>query len=126
MRLPRVRFTLRRLMIVVAVAAVLMAASNGLARLRLLSSDYRARAEEHAGIEATLRRIIASDGADTPVDISPGAGLRSRRFTARAVADYEAALRRKYERAARYPWLRVKPDPWSLNEFLRAQAMNIN
>jgi hypothetical protein len=26
-------------------------------------------------------------------------------------ADYHAALRRKYERAARYPWLPVEPDP---------------
>jgi hypothetical protein len=111
MRLPRVRFTVRRLMIVVAVAAGLMAAWVGLARLRLLSSDYRARAEQHAGIEETLRRIVASDGADAPVDISPGPGLRSRRFTARAVAEHEAALRRKYERAARYPWLPVEPDP---------------
>jgi hypothetical protein len=111
MRLPRVRFTIRGMMVAVAVAAGLMAGSIGLARLRLLSSDYRARAEQHAGIEETLRHIIASDESDTPVDISPGAGLRSRRFTARAVADYEAALRRKYERAARYPWLRVEPDP---------------
>ena len=111
MRLPRVRFTLRGLMIVVAVMAGLMAAWIGLARLKLLASDYRARAEQHAGIEATLRRIIASDGADAPVDISPGPGLRSRRFTAWAVAKHEAALRCKYERAARYPWLRVEPDP---------------
>jgi hypothetical protein len=111
MRLPRVRFTLRGLMIVVAGAAGLMAAWIGLARLRLLASDYRARAKQHAGIEETLRRIIASAGADSPVDISPGPGLRSRRFTAWAVAKHEAALCRKYERAARYPWLRVEPDP---------------
>ena len=97
-------------MIVVAVAAWLMAAWVGLARLRRLSSDYRARAEHHAGVEETLRHIVASAGADAPVDISPGPGLRSRRFTARAVAAHEAALRRKYERAARYPWLPVEPD----------------
>ena len=111
MRLARVRFTVRRLMIVVAVAAGLTAAWVGLARLRLLSSDYRAWAEQHAGIEEVLRRIVSSDGANTPVDVSPGPGLRSRRFTAWAVAEHEAALRRKYERAVRYPWLPVEPDP---------------
>jgi hypothetical protein len=111
MRLPRVRFTVRRLMMVVAVAVALMAAWVGLARLRLLSADYRARAEQYAGIEETLGRIVASHGADAPVDISPGPGLRSRRFTAQAVAEHEAALCRKYERAARYPWLPVPPDP---------------
>ena len=26
-------------------------------------------------------------------------------------ADYHGAMRRKYERAARYPWLPVEPDP---------------
>ena len=26
-------------------------------------------------------------------------------------ADYQAALKTKYERAARYPWLPVEPDP---------------
>jgi hypothetical protein len=107
----RVRFTLRGLMIVVAVVAGLMAAWIGLARLRLLSSGYRARAEQHAGIEGTLRRIIASEGADALVDISPEPGHRSRRFTAQAVAKHEAALCRKYERAARYPWLPLEPDP---------------
>jgi hypothetical protein len=111
MRPARVRFTVVRMMVMVAVAAGLMTAWVGHARLRLLSSNYRARAEQHAGIEETLRRIVASDGADAPVDISPGPGLRSRRFTARAVAEHEAALLRKYERAARYPWLRVEPDP---------------
>jgi hypothetical protein len=111
MRRPRVRFTVRRLMIAVAVAACLMAAWVGVARLRRLSSDYRVRTEQHAGIEETLRRIVASDGANAPVDVSPGPGLPSRRFTAGAVAEHEAALRRKYERASRYPWLPVEPDP---------------
>jgi hypothetical protein len=111
MGLPYLRITVGRLMIVAAVAAALMAAWVGIARLRRLSSDFRARAEQHAGIEETLRRIVASDGADAPVDISLGPGLRSRRFTVWAVAEYEAALRRKYERAARYPWLPVEPDP---------------
>ena len=29
----------------------------------------------------------------------------------KAVADFEATLSRKYEKAARYPWLSVPPDP---------------
>jgi hypothetical protein len=29
----------------------------------------------------------------------------------RRLADHHAALKRKYERAARYPWLTIEPDP---------------
>jgi hypothetical protein len=95
MRLPRLRFTLRTLIAVVAVIA----------------AEYRALAEDHAGIEQTLRTMIEKSGPDFPVDLSPGNGLRSKRFTAQAVADHEAALRLKYERAAGYPWLPIEPDP---------------
>jgi hypothetical protein len=110
MRLPRVRFTVRRLMVVVAVAAALMGAFVEYVRLCRKSTDFRARAEEHAALEQTLRWTIATSGADSPIDISPGPGMRSKRFTARAVTDWQAALRRKYERAAHYPWLPVVAD----------------
>jgi hypothetical protein len=108
MRMPRA--TIRRMMAAVAVVAVLMGAWVGLARLRRISAAYHALAEEHAGVEETLRRMIATEGADSPVDISPGPGLPSIRFTAQAAAAHEAELRRKYERAARYPWMPVGPD----------------
>jgi hypothetical protein len=99
-------------MALVAVAALLMGAVDGYLRLRRRSVAFRARAEQHAAMEEMLRRLLIDVSGDrSPVDISPGPGLPSKRFTARFVADREASLKRKYERAARYPWLPVAPDP---------------
>jgi hypothetical protein len=111
MRLPRLRFTLRTLIALVAVVAATLGGFLEYRRLMRKAAEYRARAADHAGIEQTLRTIIEKSGPNSPVDISPGNGLRSKRFTAQAVADHEAALRLKYERAAGYPWLPVEPDP---------------
>jgi hypothetical protein len=111
MRLPRLRFSVRLLMAIVAVLAATLGGFVEYHRLKRIAAEYRAKAEDHAGVEKTLRAIIEQTGPNSPVDISPGPGLRSRRFTAKTVADFEAALSRKYERAARYPWLSVEPDP---------------
>jgi hypothetical protein len=107
----RLRFTLRTLIVLVAAVA---ASLGGLIEYRGLTrkaAEYRAKAEDHAGIEQTLRAIIEKSGPNSPIDISPGDGIRSKRFTAKVVAEFEAALSRKYERAARSPWLTVEPDP---------------
>jgi hypothetical protein len=40
-----------------------------------------------------------------------GEVLARRRHEEKRLADYHAKLRKKYERAARYPWLPVEPDP---------------
>jgi hypothetical protein len=105
------RFKLRTLMIAVAIVAALMGLVIEYRRLNRDAAKYRAWASEHAAIGQTLRWIIERDGADAPIDISPRPGVRSKRFTAKAVAEREASLRLKYERAARYPWLPVPPDP---------------
>ncbi len=88
MRLPRVRFTVRRLIAAVAVTAVLMGAFDGYVRLSRKSVGFRARAEEHAGMEQTLRRTIDAGGVAAPVDISLGPGIRSKRFTGWAMAKW--------------------------------------
>ena len=111
MRLPRLRFSVRLLMAIVAVVAATLGGFVEYRRLTRIAAEYRAKAEDHAGVEKTLRMIVEQTGPNSPVDISPGPGLRSRRFTAKAVADFEATLSRKYEKAARYPWLSVPPDP---------------
>jgi hypothetical protein len=82
MRLPRM--TTRRWMVAVAVAAVLMGASH----LAWLNWVYQVAALTH-GVE--------EEAADAAMN--------------RKTAEYHAALRRKYEHAARYPWLPVKADP---------------
>ena len=110
-RLPRFRFSLRTPIALVAVVAATLGAIGEYRRLTRKAAEYRAKADDHAGIEKTVRTIIERSGPNAPIDISPGNGLRSKRFTAQTVADHEAALRLRYERAAGYPWLPVGPDP---------------
>jgi hypothetical protein len=122
MRLPRVRFTIRRIMIVVASVALLM---GGL-RLLWLRSAYRKAALAHAAYEnlaRTLQRMVENEGKDEreleiafgmkvepepePVKATRAADARVNRKT----AEYHAALRQKYERAAARPWAPIAPDP---------------
>jgi hypothetical protein len=84
MRPPRLRFTVRRLMLVVALAAC----SVWGYRMWRVSREY-ARVERHR-----THYPIGYPSAD-----------------AAEKAAYDAALARKYQRAARYPWLPVEPDP---------------
>ena len=111
MRLHRVRFTVRQMMVAVAVAAVL-AVGLSLWRRRQL---YLRVAEQHAvavaifSIDSPMARPARS-----PLGRTPASALLTLDEHFR-VADlrvaYHAALRRKYERAARYPSFPVEPDP---------------
>jgi hypothetical protein len=91
MRSPRVRFTVRGLMVAVAAAAILIGAET----MRRRSERFRGMAERFGLLERACRLFYW--GPDTPVD--------------NPKAFYYADLRRKYERAARRPWLPVAPDP---------------
>jgi hypothetical protein len=84
MRPPRVRFTMRRMMVAVAVLAVLIA----VARYRALSKVYWKRLTEHS----LLTLMCEADG-DT------------------SAAARHDALSHKYWYAWKYPWLPVAPDP---------------
>ena len=84
MRLPRVRFTVRRMMVSVVVISVFAA----VVRTWSLSATYNHRCETH---------YIGMLHADASGD--------------RATAAYHAAMLAKYQHAARYPWLLVPPDP---------------
>jgi hypothetical protein len=108
MRIPRLRFTVRRLMLAVAVVAALL----GCADLWRRREHYRRLAETHALSEMVLR----VDSVMARGDPTGGPGVRLLDLSdsleeAAKWADYHAGLRRKYERAARYPWLPVAPDP---------------
>jgi hypothetical protein len=85
-RLPRLRFTVRLFMLVVALAACSV---WGYRMWRV--SRERAREER---LHTHYRIGHPSPSAD-----------------AAEKAAYDAVLARKYERAARYPWLPVEPDP---------------
>jgi hypothetical protein len=67
------------------------------------SNEYRAVAEEQAEAEATS--LSYADDARGPE------GDPQRVARGEQMAAYYKALKLKYQRAARYPWLSVEPDP---------------
>jgi hypothetical protein len=109
MRLPR--FTTRRLMLLVAIAAAAMAAEQTGRRW----FEYRRRAEFHARREGLFRKSprlsdlgrIRQDNLGVYIC---GAMLRGFREAPHRL-QYHIELRRKYERAMWRPWEDVSPDP---------------
>jgi hypothetical protein len=117
-RIPRVRFTIKRMMLATAVLALVM----GCCKMAWLSSRYRKAAQFSASIESMFRQLRrVTDGDDKSRDdlaLFLGLGPIVEDKVVRTAADrgfqktvdYYAALRRKYERAAAWPWLAVEPD----------------
>ena len=113
MKIPRIRFTVRRMMVAVAVLAL----AFGIARLWWARQRYLEKAAGHASFRAYLLR--------SPENIkhweerwTSGREGKPARYPwpagppfVPAIAEYHEAMRLKYERAARYPWLSVAPDP---------------
>lgn len=168
MRMPRVRFTVRWLIIAVAVACCIAfevrvslahrERAAFFARCESMSlqmvgwdesiADYAA--SKALGTDAALKKVLG-EKIEEKYDLSsekgveyellrsgiPQAKKRQREWKIRSlestlrywrtveakersrpgfskfrrIYDYEVAMRRKYERAARYPWLPVAPDP---------------
>src|SRR6476469_7054854 len=114
MRLPPVRFTGRGLMISVAIVAVMMGLGIWGMRMTRRARDCRARAVWYYSLgaytlaEAEGYRIAIEEGNS----VHPDAGNFPRheaRERARGLRLLRLAA--KYDRAARYPWLPVEPDP---------------
>jgi hypothetical protein len=108
MRFPRPRLTVRRLMIAVAVLALL----TGVIAMLIQSERHRQRAVYHAKMELETRHLInfyqgdlvlqrGENRADYPAKLVL--------FTARNL--YHSEMKRKWEDAAHHPWLSVAPDP---------------
>ena len=93
MPIPRPRFTVRRLMIAVAVVAVLLGVVVGLKRR---SDRFRAIALRYAAKHKEDRMAY---------DVVADEGRFLRRY------DYHLSMQRKYEMATERPWLPVPPDP---------------
>jgi hypothetical protein len=133
MRLPRPRFTVLRLMIVVAVVAVACGfemcrrrrdtfkARSNLHTIKSMAFDY-VRLVKHSEYEALrrspnlaaeyfpqFRRGRGQRKAPVLEEIMEKAKFASE--TNGEAARYHAQMRDKYEYAARYPWLPVAPDP---------------
>ena len=94
MRLPRM--TMRRWMIAVVFAALILSA----ARLLLLSAAYRERARPYEA---------AALGA-TPILMGPN-GSHSIPWHRSAHDLWAESMAEKYLHASRFPWLPVEPDP---------------
>lgn len=97
MRMPR--FRIRMMMVLIAIAALLL---TGLARRSMFQgiAEYH---RVHAGVEASASEIVSIvmlEHADGAIEFDSWPRHR-----------WHKDLQKKYERAARYPWLPVEPDP---------------
>jgi hypothetical protein len=109
MRMPRFRFTVRRMMVAVAIVGFLL----GAAAMWRIAASRGASAAYHAR-EAEFSRRSLKDYRDGRVTLRGTLTDREAARIARRlerIAPYHDVLARKYERAARYPWLPVEPDP---------------
>lgn len=128
MRLPRM--TMRRWMIAVAVVAALLGAELARRRIReyrFMASEYKIEAVYHARSSRDSRKAHRR-WIDSAQDTEGKAGetddvtlrafyiervseARSSAESEAALAQYQEAMRKKYERAAGRPWESVPPDP---------------
>jgi hypothetical protein len=127
MKLPRVRFTLRRMMAGIAVAALLVYGGLQCKGLWKTSLSYQRQAQSYAKAENMNRKMAAFFEAaekkesmrsfgTTPFGQRYGIGIKlgprifdqSRVWEARA-NDY-ARRKLKFERAAWFPWLPLESD----------------
>ena len=122
MTLPRVRFTVRRMMVAVAIVASLF----GAGRVWSQWTGYRRAAELHGHIAVCLRRpepkLFEPDFGNC---CGPSGSDRV------LMADYHERLRRKYESAMWTFWRLVPPDPpppWprSNPKLVRSEALRVD
>ena len=113
MRLPRLRLTVRRLMTVIALVAIVF----GVSQMWQRRHYYLDKAEERA----EFRQLITRSPNDTSYWEERWAGQREGRAASYpwpagppfvpAIVRHLDAMEIQFRRAARYPWLSVPPDP---------------
>ena len=103
MRVSRLRFTLRRMMIAVAVLALLFGTAAGLWRRHL---SFKRQADEYA----QKRNEQFAQGYRVLLARWPSDGELKMKDEHYRLKDYYEELRLKYERAADRPWLPVESD----------------
>jgi hypothetical protein len=111
MWLPRVRFTIRRLMVAVAVTAVVATLTQISCRWWRYRASYLTNVED----ERSWLKFVAEQirfhhrSRMAPEEVTRRTEER-RAYKLRNVA-YHAALKRKYEHAMWHPWVLVPLDP---------------
>jgi hypothetical protein len=124
MRLPRVRFTVRRLMIAVAVVAILCGVGLQIrqtirfSRLAARYADdglfWRRQERNHRALGEKMRTasVDPEQGSGAAEFWRPYIEFQAERAEKiKVLADYLAMMKVKYQAAARRPWLPVEPDP---------------
>ena len=113
MRLPRIRFTVRRMMLAVAIAAVVMEGWIVWGRYTYHRDQAALTARTAAGLRRMMARLPPKRLArGTYLDFEDGSP--SVPATPEACQQFLAHLdriARKHQYAARHPWLPVTPDP---------------
>jgi hypothetical protein len=113
-KLPHVRFTVRRIMLAVAIIAGLLGALSWAARMTHLARTYRAQAEyltrtEHHNLDMAATYDRQSSLAQAAGETARAHTLALQATQARQYAAQIAAWSRAYERVALQPWKRVPP-----------------
>ncbi len=108
MKLPRVRFTVRRMMVAVVIASLLFGIVAGLLRRRAAFQLLAEKYDRKASREYFDGQIIVPPSSKfepaTPAEIR-------RQEIHYKLGEYYLGLMSKYKRAANRPWLPVAPDP---------------
>jgi hypothetical protein len=103
--MPRFRFTIRRMMFAVVVAAVYLWGE----RIRRASSAYQERAEFFRYLHTTPSNNPLPSGDSSVAELRIDIGTEIARGC--RLIRYCETMQQKYEHASRYPWLPVAPDP---------------
>jgi hypothetical protein len=118
MKLPRPRFTVRRIMVSVAILGVFLAGVDAM-RVLSLANKYRRKAEAAARMERNFREIDAMDPvsraraakeAEEKYEEILSSWLTADPVWTRSMIGYFTAMRTKYEQATENPRLPVPPD----------------
>ncbi len=108
MRVPRVRLTIRRALVTVAVVGLVLAGS-----LWYVERQRRlARAAHYSTLVRQYAAVIAKARSDLPNQAPEWRGLAEYGIEkASLYHDYLVRQQARYERAARTPWLVIEPGP---------------
>ena len=103
------RLSLRLAMILVAVVALAIAGTREATRRYREAVAFHEQKLIHHRTNAAMLRFSPDPPAWLPSPLPPPSPAEL--DATRRAAEYHEAMALKYERAARYPWLPVEPDP---------------
>ena len=113
MRVPHVRFTMRRMMVAVAIAGVVLGARRKSVALQQRAAVHATQEQEWLATASIHQQWARRSLNLTGMLRCLRQAESDRSFVeyCRRRADYSARLRRKYERLSWRPWLPIEPDP---------------